>query len=234
MSERDPLEVFSRVNPFAGEVDASTEADEARLLSIIATPVTAGGRRPSRRRLVVVVGVGVVVVATAAFALLRREQASDPTGVACFATADLNADIVVLGPSPDPVAACATVWSDGRLSADGPPQLTACVNDSGVASVFPGDPSVCSELGLAELVPGRSAEHQAIVDLQQRMAEFYSADCYRQPEALATAQQLLDESGLTGWSVQLAEDFPPGFECGIATPLADARTVIVGGGRPAP
>ena len=234
MNERDPLDVFSRVNPFAGDVDAYTEADEARLLRIMETPVAGGTRRVSGRRLVVVVGVGVVVLATAAFAFLRREQASDPTGVACFAAADPNADLVVLGPSDDPVAACATAWSVGSLSNDGAPPLTGCVNDAGVASVFPGDPSVCSKLDLAELIPGRNAEHQAIVKLQQQMAEFYSADCYRQPKALATAQQLLDESGLTGWSVQLAEDFPPGFECGIATPLPDTRTVIVGGGRPAP
>lgn len=234
MNERDPFEVFARLNPFAGEVDAFTDADEERLARILASPATRPERERRRRRWIVGVGVGVVVLATAAFAVVRREHVSDPTGIACYSAADLGADIAVVGPSQDPVASCSVVWSDGTFSSDGAPRLAACVADSGVVAVFPGDDAVCSQLGLAELVPGEGDEQRAVVALQEQMSAQYAQSCLRQPEAMATAQRLLDESGLPGWTVQLAEDFPAGLECGVATPLPESRIVIVGGARPAP
>jgi hypothetical protein len=176
----------------------------------------------------------VAVVATAAFTYLHREQASNPTGVLCYATADLDGDRAVLPPDIDPVAACQKPWTDGTFSHAGAPPLAGCVNDAGVATVLPGDQSVCSRLGLADLEPGRSDDQQAIVELGDRLQEAFSADCIHQDDAMVLAQQLLDESGLAGWTVQLAEDFPAGMECGLGSVLPETNTVIVGGARPAP
>jgi hypothetical protein len=239
MSGRDPFDVVANLNPFAGEFDEFTDADEALLLRILESPVTgptpAASRSRSRRQAWFVGGVvGVMVVATAAFTYLHREQASNPTGVLCYATADIDGDRAVLPPDVDPVAACHKPWTDGTFSQAGAPPLAGCVNDAGVATVFPGDQSVCSRLGLAELEPGRSDEQQAIVDLGDRLYEAFYADCIRQDDAIPLAQQLLDDSGLQGWTVQLAEDFPAGSECGVGSAMSDTRTVIVLGGRPAP
>lgn len=237
MSGRDPFDTVANLNPFAGEFDEFTDADEALLLRILETPVTGQtpvvSRSGSRRRRWLVGGaVGVAVVATAAFTYLHRERASNPTGVLCYATADLDGDRAVLPPDVNPVTACQKPWTDGTFSHAGAPPLAGCVNDAGVATVFPGDQSVCSRLGLAELEPGRSDEQQAIVDLGDRLAEAFSADCIHQDDAMVLAQQLLDESGLEGWTVQLAEDFPPGMECGLGSVLPETKTVIVGGARP--
>jgi hypothetical protein len=234
MNPRDPFEVFERLDPFEPDVSMVTDADEERLQRILASPISVPQSKSGRRRWMLGLGVGAMVVATAAFALVRREHATNPTGIACYAAANLDAEIAVVGPSLDPITSCATAWSDGTLSSAGAPQLTACVTETGVVAVFPGDVAVCSKLGLAELDPERNDEQQAVVELQERMASVYSGACLRQPDALATAQRLLDESGLTGWKVQLAENFPPGLECGAATPLPELRTVIVGGARPAP
>jgi hypothetical protein len=239
MSGRDPFDVVAELNPFAGEFDEFTDADEALLLRILETPVTGRTRTASRsgsrrRRWLVGGAVGVAVVATAAFTYLHRERASNPTGVLCYATADIDGDRAVLPPDADPVAACQGPWTDGTFSHAGAPPLAGCVNDAGVATVLPGDPSVCSRLGLAELEPGRSDEQQAIVELGDRLAEAFSADCIHQDDAMVLAEQLLDESGLEGWTVQLAEDFPPGMECGLGSVLPETKTVIVGGARPAP
>ncbi len=236
MNGRDPLDVFGLSNPWADEAATVSDADEARLVRIVETPIVGERRlRPGRRRQwVVVAGVGAVVLATAAFALVRRERASSPTGIVCYGVADLDGDRAVLGPALDPVGACEQVWLDGQLSTDGAPALAGCVNEAGVAAVFPGDQTVCQRLGLAELVPGRTSEQQAIVELGDQMIEVFDTACFRQAEALATAQEMLDGSGLVGWTVHLAEDFPAGRECGVATPLPDIKTVIVGGGRPEP
>ncbi len=176
----------------------------------------------------------VVVLATAAFALLRHDRASNPATVVCYRTVDVNGDRAALEPSLDPVAACAAPWRDGTFSTDGPPALVGCVNAAGVAAVFPGVESdgVCSRLGLPALVLGRSADQDAIVALQGHLADTFLSACFDQNASLAKAQELLGASGLKGWKVQLAEAFPPGLDCGAPGVLADAKTVLVGGGRP--
>jgi hypothetical protein len=239
MSGRDPFDVVAELNPFAGEFDELTEPDEALLLRILETPIA--GRTPAvsrsgsrRRRWLTGGAIGVAVVATAAFTYLQREQAPNPTGVLCYASADIDGDRAVLPPDVDPVAACRKRWTDGTFSHAGAPPLAGCVNDAGVATVLPGDRSVCSRLGLAELEPGRSDEQRAIVELGDRLQEAFYADCVHQDDAMTLAQQLLDESGLGGWTVQLAEDFPPAMECGLGSVLPEAKTVLVGGARPAP
>lgn len=244
MTERDLSELLGLMNPFADEAGEFTERDEARLSSIIAMPVTgesaalpAGrgrGRRGHGRRRWVTGGVLLAVAATAAFVFVREQTASDPLGVVCYRTADLDGDRALVEPSLDVVVACAAPWRDGTFSTSGPPRLQGCVNDAGKAVALPGDASVCQRLGLADLVAGRSPEQQATVEFGEQLADVFGADCYRQDEAMALAQELLDESDLTGWTVELAEDFPPGFECGVATPLPGSRTVLVGGARPAP
>lgn len=234
MTSRDPIELFGLLDPYVDE--PFTEDDEARLLRIIETPVVGepdpGHDRRRGRPWVITSIVGVAALTTAAFAVLHQQRASNPVAIACHRQADLQSDRVEVAPAADPVAACAVPWSDGTWSNSGPPVLAACVSDSGVAAVFPGDRTVCSKLGLAELESDRTDEQQAIVGLQDRLTAAFTALCYRQDESLAEAQKLLDESHLAGWTVQLAEAFPPGLECGAPGVLPDAKTVIVGGGRP--
>jgi hypothetical protein len=49
------------------------------------------------------------------------------------------------------VALCAALWRQGDvLTGDiTPPHLVACVLDTGVVAVFPGDDSTCERLGLS-------------------------------------------------------------------------------------
>lgn len=233
MSRRDPFEIFGLLDPFDDEAFGDVDvAVLARITSSPQHPVSAPRRRA--RPWLIGGGIAVVMLATAAFALLRHDRASNPTGVVCYRTADINGDRAALEPSLDPVAACARPWRDGTFSTDGPPAMVGCVNAAGIAAVFPGTSSdaVCSRLGLPGLVLGRSKDEEAIVTLQQRLADTFSASCYDQTASLAKAQELLDGSGLTGWTVQLAEAFPPGLDCGGPGVLVDTKTVIVGGVRP--
>ncbi len=232
MSSRDPIELFGLLDPFVDE--SFTEEDEARLLRIIETPVV-GEPDPRRRRprpWIVTSVVGAAVLTTAAFAVLHQQRASNPVAIVCHRQPDLQSDRVEVAPAADPVVACGVPWTDGTWSSDGPPALAACVTDTGVAAVFPGGSGVCSQLGLAGLSSGRTDEQQAIVVLQGRLTEAFTTTCYHQDESVAEAQKILDESHLAGWTVQLAEAFPPGLDCGAPGVLPDAKTVIVGGSRP--
>jgi hypothetical protein len=230
MNTPDPLDLFGLLDPF--DNDAFNEADEARLLRIIETPVVGTRSRRGWKRPWLIATAAGVMMATAAFAIVHQQRASNPTVLACYRTADLNGDRAALPPAVDPVAACAAPWLDGTFSTDGPPKMFACVNRTGVAVVFPGDATVCARLGLPVLQQDQTGELQAIVDLQQQLAETFHANCYHQADALAKAQQILDDTHLTGWTVRLAEDFPSGLECGTPGVLTDSKTVLVAGGRP--
>jgi hypothetical protein len=238
MTEHDTLAVLALLDPFDDEITFDAH-DEALLVRILETPLTQG--RPARRvrrRNRVAAGVAaaaiVAVAATAAFGALRPEQATAPTTIVCFADADLSSTRAVLPAAADPITACAGAWSDGTLSSAGAPELTGCRLDTGVAAVFPGDRSVCAALGLAPLAVGGSVETRAIADLQSRISAEFSRRCYGQDDALRTAQQMLAESGLQGWTVELAEDFPPDLECAGGGPDVATRTVVIAGVRPQP
>lgn len=233
----DPFERLSVLNPFADEFAEYTDADEALLVRIVASPPVCEDPRPRRRRgrrWWLVGGVGAAVVLTAAFAVLRRDQVSNPIGALCYRVADVDGDRSLVEFTDDPVGACGAPWSDGTFATDGAPPLVGCVNEAGVATVFPGDESICSRLGLAELENGLGDDEGRLVALLDTMSTLFAEQCFRQPEALAKADELLDASGLDGWTVELAENFPPGRECAFATPMAESKSVIVGGARPAP
>jgi hypothetical protein len=238
MTEHDTLAVLALLDPFDEEISFDAH-DEALLLRILETPLTQGrSARRVRRRNRVAAGVAAAAIgavgATAAFGALRPEQATAPTTVVCYAAADLSSTRAVLPASTDPITSCARAWIDGTLSSAGAAELTGCRLDTGAAAVFPGDRNVCAALGLAPLAVGSSVETQAIADLQSRISAEFSRRCYGQAEALRTAQQMLDESGLQGWSVELAEDFPPDLECAGGGPDMATRTVLIAGVRPLP
>ena len=114
----------------------------------------------------------------AAYAWIARSEApKDPYVVYCFA--DQNPDRgegwvgATITAVPDlqgknkpklaAVASCAEAWDLGALRPPGTPgpmknsgnpvpQLTGCIDDDGVAVVFPADSSICTRLGYASLL----------------------------------------------------------------------------------
>ena len=99
----------------------------------------AGHRRRPSKRLLVGVAVATVALVAAAAAWVVTRPADDPTRVACFAAADLEADTAPLAAGlGDPVAACEEVWRTGPFQAWGAvPPLAACVLTSGVHRRLP-------------------------------------------------------------------------------------------------
>jgi hypothetical protein len=225
--ELDPFELFALVNPFT-DIGVDDAGDEL-LATIMATPLVPQPKQHRRRPWIIGGAVVVAVVATAAFAFIRREHSDDPNGIVCYSTGELDSnDRSVVTSEADPIAACEFLWTNGTYGDAGPPPLVACVND-GVVSVFPGGPSLCSRLGLADFAPGGSSDQLKAAELNERSLEIFRAQCYPQAEALTRARELLDEIGLDDWTVQLAEEFPPGTECGAPTVLVDAKQLLIFG-----
>jgi hypothetical protein len=233
VNKPDPVSILKLMNPL--EDEGFTEDDARRMHQIMGSPPLAGPRRPSGRRRWIAAGVAsLAMLSTAAFAVIRTERASDPTGIVCYRNADVDSDRAGLAANVDPVAACVQHWDQEWSQGTAVPPLVACVNDGGVVAVFPGADGICAKLGLAELARGQTDEQSAVVALQDDLAAVFTADCYRQRPAIARAQELLKDSGLEGWTVQLAENFPPGLECAGPGVLPDTKTVLVLGARPEP
>jgi hypothetical protein len=230
MSPHDPFELFRRLNPIAREtVD---EADEARLESILdgSTVVPFDTRR--RTRQLVAAGLVVVIVgATAAWAILRREPVADPLTVACHQTADVDGTVTGVAATGDPVKDCAPLWYDGTFGTVGPPELTVCVGDAGLAEVYPGGPDVCERLGRSAPA-GELDDAAAERELQRRLSLLFGPMCVGREDAIAFAQATLDDLGLRGWTIELTGPFDDEFPCAGSGVDPIRRTVSIGGVPP--
>lgn len=227
MSRIDPFELLRRLNPIRHE--EYTDADEQLLSRILAMPIPS--RRRSPRRLWIAGGVGVAVLATAAWGVLRTEEPTDPTGIACHADLAPAAQIVALGPADDPVAACADAWRTGLFGNEPvPPSLHGCVSSTGLAAVYPGGSEVCSRLGLAQLQPIEEPDTQRIVRLQELAAQTFGfGDCIDESSAVAIAQGLIDEVGLEDWTVKQVSNYGADRPCTASGVDVESKTLNVGG-----
>lgn len=243
-NQRDPVEdlcTWIRQHPETwGEFVDDVSPDEvSRLVAGIVSGERervreAQHRRRRRRRLFG--GAGIVVLlgggAVAAANLLGPGQPTQPNFlVACRAEADPRSDAVAIDSLDDPVGGCAEQWATGEFrgrwpSAEGPP-LVACISGVGVIEVYPGDDGVCSALGIADADPTLSPENEAIVELNNRVAEEINLQpCASSAETADRAEGILDESGMERWTVAVT----PGHEhapCAKVALDATARSLTV-------
>jgi hypothetical protein len=125
-----------------------------------------------------VIGVTVIGGVAAATVFLTPQPATDRTVARCYSTISSNfgedfpgtsmanaSSPGQVAPEVPPVAVqnCAAAWRAGAVTTPGThavpnsageypvPPLVACVLPSGEAAVFPGPPSTCADLGLADL-----------------------------------------------------------------------------------
>jgi hypothetical protein len=164
-------------------------------------------RRPSRRRVIVAASAAAVVaLVAAAAAWIVTKSPSDPVRVACYSSASLKADAALLRtePSDGPVAACAEVWRSGafRSVSSTTPALAACVLSSGAVGVFPGDASVCDQLGLPRVATdsgGLTTVGVALID--KLVAALAAPNCVDVAAAADLVREQLDQAGLAGWTL---------------------------------
>jgi hypothetical protein len=165
-------------------------------------------------------------------AVIRAAQPTRPNeGISCRAAADLQADAILIDAQADPVAACARLWSDGEFSTPGTeptiPELTACITTTGVVEVVPGDDSVCGRLGLTASESTLDTESAAVLALSDRLTnDINLAECAPAVEVADAAQQIVDESGLQGWTVTMRADSTQAA-CAKTTLDAPTRTITV-------
>ena len=189
-----------------------------------------GRRRRPSKRLVVGVAVATVGLVAAAAAWVVTRPADNPTRVACFAAADLEADTAPLAAGlGDPVAACEEVWRTGPFQAWGAvPPLAACVLDSGGVGVFPGEPSVCDRLGLARLATESGDWNARVTQLVDGLtAELAYPSCVDVGVAADLVRQRLDQLALDGWTLIAPATAVPERPCASVAFDPPARTITL-------
>jgi hypothetical protein len=266
--DRDPLDLLRALNPVpAGQLDDSVWSPPARALfaRIVASdpvapgtgvrlpppdsraPVRGGRRRRAARSAAVLATLSVGV---AGYALVAGDS-SKSVDPACFAGADLAADVAVVNADRrGAVAACADAWAAGAFGAPATPQLRACLLESGAVGVFPEAPGedVCLALGLsaapgedgvAPRTPQPGAERPSSGDPaeeQQRflafrdavVARFLDQGCLGAERATAVVRQELDRAGLEGWTVDVGGGaFTDGRPCASLSFRPEQRMVVL-------
>jgi len=210
-----------RMATLIGDVIARIAADEL------------AARRRRRRRMLLGGACAAIAISggvAAASVLLPRQPTVPHEGALCRAEAEAGSSAIAVDLGRESIEECRALWEEGRfeeLGVTGPiPPLAACLGPGGVIEVFPGDDSVCTELGLDAAGLVLSAENAAIVDLQERLIdEVNSKECVTVEDAATLAQDLLNASSLVGWTVETPADVVAGT-CGT-TAIDPSRRVII-------
>lgn len=237
----DELAVWIRRHPevwhFADELEPPIDqAWTERTIRDIESGARQQRRRARRRRRVIAAGAVLAMLAAggtaAAIATRSGQPAAPEAGVFCRAEPLILTHTVQLAPGSDPIADCRTEWDTGsfahRVTSGRVPDLVACIDPLGGAiNVFPGDQAVCADLGMAVADAALDAESEVVLTLQARLVEaINAAECAPAAEVAERSQSILDESGLSGWRVQMNAD-PASSVCAKVGVDSPNQTVFV-------
>jgi hypothetical protein len=224
----DPLELLEAARPSDGRVDLSSDPIASAILQRTLDDPSDGrvARLTGRRtRLAVIVSVvGVVAVAgTAAAITLRHDKPSEVRTIGCWSGAVVpTPEIVVVEWSDEsPVQSCQQAWRNGQfetIPATEPPPLVHCISSDGAIAVVPGDEATCEELDLASFDPTPDLEGEkvrsAIAAIETRITP---EACLAPTAAISVVEEILDDAGLTEWTIVPPTDtFPEGEPCASA------------------
>jgi hypothetical protein len=231
-------ERLRRANPIQAEEVEGPDSEQARrLFERITQERPRHTRRNHRRALWILIPAALLLLGAASYALYHR--VTEPSVVACYQGASLDANRAAVPPvEGDPAAACRPLWEpDGQFGSAGqtPPQLVACVTQSGTIGVFPteGRPDPCGALGLVPFQrAGGGDEAGAIVRLQGELVPRFIGTCVSQNEATVMVQEALRAGDLFGWRIAVSGSFTDEAPCAslaIDTPGRTVRLVPVPG-----
>ncbi|MEQ1701189.1 MAG: hypothetical protein ABMA25_13835 [Ilumatobacteraceae bacterium] len=228
MSNRDPFDIVAAASPVPGLTER-LPGDDEMLATILAMPVQPAKRRPRRRTIWIGAGVTVVGVGLAAFAFTREESPRNPIHLVCYDTPQERPSAQhVIAMAADPIAACGELWTNGQIaSLDQVPPLTACVLKTGFVAVIPGTQEVCSKLGIANWVGELSDEEANLLAFQEAIVATFGDQCVGEADAERLISSLLEQFGLSDWTVIKRGGYSATRQCTSAPTDAGSRLVIL-------
>lgn len=199
MSDDDLFEQLRRANPVpSGARSRRSDPDADELLA----QILRSGRPRPRRALVLAAVVALLLVALTVlvgFFVLREDDTDSSFQVACFATADIDADRVLSAAGDDPRRTCGELWRAGKLGTGDVPNFATCVHPGGGLAVFPGESgTTCVELRLAVASPSRGAIDGFAPELQAAFRECPATD-----DPVSYVRGALAQNNLADWDVAI-------------------------------
>jgi hypothetical protein len=191
--------------------------NELRSQTAPAPRVGAGRRRPTRRvALVACALLATGATAAGATVLLSSKDVAVPDGVGCYDAPSLDANTTIIGPKPDPVAACAALWRKGDI--DGTPHATApalvaCTAADKPVYVVPGAPQTCERLNLKALPDDYADAARQTARIQAALRSFdpgatVDVACTSPATAAHRARALLVRANVGAAAVTITRDGP--------------------------
>lgn len=233
MSSQDPFEIVAAANPVPALVERLPGDDEmlARILAM--PPAAAPKRRPRKRIIWIGAGVAVASVGLAAYAFLREESPKNPISLTCYLTPQRQpSKQVVVGMSPDPIAVCGELWTNGTIaSLREAPELTACVLDTGVVAVLPGNKGVCAKIGLANWVGELTDEETNLIAFQEAFSAQFGERCVAEDDAMPLVRSLMVQFGYSDWTVVERGGYSTTRQCTAAGINVEEKLVVVASRR---
>jgi hypothetical protein len=237
MSVHEPgdtmVEALRRANPVPvgqGESRRALPSAHALFADIIAEPPARRATRARTRTVAIIIAIVLLVLAALAFVALRKDSPTQPTSVACYSSADLNARRIVVVLSGDAVQTCEAMWSNGDFADLGVKErptgsFDVCVLPTGVAAVFPGESgSVCSRLGLPESSGGDKNIPGFAKETDGRLNDVCMG--YDQAEQIVKGE--LKKWRLEGWTITRGDrPFNADYPCASIAVDAPARQVVI-------
>lgn len=223
LKSRDPL----KASP--GRVDDGVQAE---ILRRVLHTADSQGRRRRSRRLIPVAAAAAVLTASGSVAavLLTRSANPDPTTVACYAAAHLDANRVLIDQGDDPLRTCQMAWADPQFADifhDRPlPELAVCALPSGLIAVFPGGLGTCASLGLSP-ASQTDARDDPVRQFNAIVIPQLDRGCVAIADVESIVREALTESGLSDWTVVNAAGATSGLCGSIAIEAADEVVRIV-------
>jgi hypothetical protein len=142
--------------------------------------------------------------------------------------------MIVLPATDDPIGDCSALWREGRFTKPGDgaitiPELTACISANGeIIQVQPLSLGNCYELGLRDADKQLDAQSKQLVALNDRLSDEVNGaePCLDARAALRRAQQIVDDFGLTQWTVEIRPD-SVSATCTKAVVIVEHQTVQI-------
>ncbi|HEV2759041.1 MAG TPA: hypothetical protein VGV86_05680 [Acidimicrobiales bacterium] len=183
------------------------------------------------RRVVGAVAIAVASAVSVGFTMhALTTDVSEPTGIACYASADLRAGTAVVGADGrSPVEVCGEVWKRGDIGSGPVPSLAACVLPSGAAGVFPGGRETCAALDLAPLDEAayRAGTGDFIALRTALVDRFLASGCLDRPGATRVVEDELRAHGLASWRIVNPTGFTADRPCASLAFEPAATTVLL-------
>ncbi|NLE80502.1 MAG: hypothetical protein GX610_13120 [Rhodococcus sp.] len=237
----DPLELLRRLRPPRDPrpLERGDEPAMDAVLDGVLQRLETGARprdhrargRRRGRLLAAFLAVGVAGGASAAAAIWHETTRPDHRlVVSCWSDLQPSAFWEArIEPNDSPIDACGEPWTNGYFDTSGPPPLAACVTDSGIIAVVPGDQSTCATSGLTVLQPGFEPDGTIPDDerLHQLLAIPLLETCADEHDTVSLIDTVFNDQGLTDWTVDYIAQFDELRVCGQVSIDASSRTVWI-------